>query len=89
MVYGQNQIKKTNPTQDKVKYTIPALLAKDINDLKEKQTQLKNIIDLRNELFHGDKNEGDAEELDRNMHRQYFNLGLIYKELFSYTVNKI
>ena len=81
--------KKDKSSQDKVKYTISALLAKDINDLKEKQAQIKNIIDLRNELFHGDKNEGGAEELGRNMHRQYFNLGLIYKELFLYTVNKI
>ncbi len=45
--------KKDKSSQDKVKYTISALLAKDINDLKEKQAQLKNIIDLRNELFHG------------------------------------
>jgi hypothetical protein len=81
--------KKDKSSQDKVKYTISALLAKDINDLKEKQAQIKNIIDLRNELFHGDKNEGDTEELGRNVHRQYSNLGLIYKELFLYTVNKI
>jgi hypothetical protein len=81
--------KKDKSSQDKVKYTISALLAKDINNLKEKQVQLKKIIDLRNELFHGDKNECDTEELGRNMHRQYFNLGLIYKELFLHTVNKI
>jgi hypothetical protein len=81
--------KKDKSSQDKVKYTISALLAKDINNLKEKQEQLKNIIDLRNELFHGDKHEGDAEKLGRNMHRQYCYLGLIYKELFLYTVNKI
>ncbi|OGT47882.1 MAG: hypothetical protein A3E82_00280 [Gammaproteobacteria bacterium RIFCSPHIGHO2_12_FULL_38_11] len=79
--------KNYRTSQDKVKNTIPALLAKDITDFNEKQSMLKNIIDLRNELFHGDNNEGNIEEIGRNMHIQYFNLGLLYKELFLRTVN--
>lgn len=81
--------KRDKSLQDRVKYTVAALLAKDINDLKNKQDLLKEIIDLRNELFHGDMNTAKPDEFTRKLHQNYMRLGELYKNLFVYTVTKI
>ncbi|MEE9452526.1 MAG: hypothetical protein V3V61_07215 [Gammaproteobacteria bacterium] len=66
--------------QNKLKYVISALLAQNIDKLKDKEKMIKDTIDLRNKIFHGDN------KLTENIHIQYARLGQLYEELFLHTI---